>query len=198
MSVLPLLVATRRVSSSQSTHDESLGLPSQMHTSYPYGNPTRLDHPAALGTYPFGKGDLHLYSQLTYDSSSPLQPRPYTRQGIASASYSTHALHSVWKSGWAWDDLALDELLPVDQRRIEAQRAAKARKGGTGIGGASGGGGGGQAQSQSQSAVPSGGGPPPAPEEPSMDGDTATRMGTSAGAGDAGGMSLELSDDEYL
>jgi hypothetical protein len=85
------------------------GLPSQMHTSYPYGNPLKLTHPAALGTYPFGLGDAQLYSQLVYDSGAQGTQQPLR-----------------------WDDFALDELLPVDPRKIEADKAARARKGATG------------------------------------------------------------------
>lgn len=84
-----------------------LGLPSQMHTSYPYGNPLKLTHPAALGTYPFGLGDAQLYAQLVYDAQSTQQPL-------------------------RWDDFALDELLPVDPRKMAAEKAARARKGATG------------------------------------------------------------------
>lgn len=163
-----------------------------MHTSYPYGNPTRLDHPAALGVYPFGKGELHLYSQLTYDASSPLQPQPYTRQGISGASYSTHAQHSVWRSGWAWDDLALGELLPIDQRKIEAERAAKARKGATGTG-ASGGGG----AAQNPSAPPPPPGPAPTIPPPPSDEDVAATMAAAANAAGIGSSSVDLDEDDF-
>jgi len=84
-----------------------------MHTSYPYGNPLKLTHPAALGTYPFGLGDAQLYSQLSFDSSA---------QGSLQQQ----------QQPLRWDDFALDELLPVDPRKLEAEKAARARKGATG------------------------------------------------------------------
>jgi len=84
-----------------------------MHTSYPYGNPLKLTHPAALGTYPFGLGDAQLYSQLSFDSNA---------QGSLQQQ----------QQPLRWDDFALDELLPVDPRKLEAEKAARARKGATG------------------------------------------------------------------
>ena len=87
------------------------GLPSQIHTSYPYGNPTKLTHPAALGTAPFGLGHAHLYQQISYDADPT---------------------SSSARAALAWSDLSLDELLPADPKKAQAERAAKARRNATG------------------------------------------------------------------
>ncbi|KAF9506399.1 hypothetical protein BS47DRAFT_1352829 [Hydnum rufescens UP504] len=135
--------------------DDADCLPSQIHTSYPYGNPTKLTHPAALGTYPFGLGHAHLYSQITY---SPIGP-----QNAVSANHPpTSASSVVYSSSLGplkWDDLALDELLPVDPKKIEAEIAAKARRSATGA--AQNGGNGGADPQQQQ--------PPPDPQQPTDD-----------------------------
>lgn len=102
----------------------SLGLPSQMHTSYPYGNPLKLNHPAALGTYPFGLGDAHLYSDLSYEPGGGLSA---TMTGHAHTNAQAQS-----QSALRWDDMALDELLPLDPRKLAAERAARARKGAAG------------------------------------------------------------------
>lgn len=95
-----------------------------MHTSYPYGNPLKLSHPAALGTYPFGLGDAHLYSELVYE------PGGAQLSIMSSHSYTNAQAQS--QSALRWNDMALDELLPADPKRVAAERAARARKGATG------------------------------------------------------------------
>lgn len=126
-----------------------------MHTSYPYGNPTKLSHPAALGTYPFGLGDAHLYAQLSYDASAQRAP-----------------------SSLRWDDEGLDELLPVDPRKVEAERAARARKGATGA-------------AQNSSA-----GPPPPPPPPA-EGEPVDPAAEPAGEGDTtGNTAMSDADDD--
>lgn len=95
-----------------------------MHISYPYGNPLKLGHPAALGTYPFGLGDAHLYSELIYE------PGGSQLSIMSSHSYTNAQAQS--QSSLRWNDMGLDELLPLDPRRVAAERAARARKGATG------------------------------------------------------------------
>ena len=78
-------------------------LPSQVHPSYPYGNPTNLKHPANRPRKPTDPSSRALFSDLTYAAG-----------GVNGA--------------LRWRDLALDRLLPVDRAREEAARAALARK----------------------------------------------------------------------
>lgn len=99
-----------------------------MHISYPYGNPTNRNHPAALGTYPFGLGAAHLYSQINYDASTLTRQPGSPSQPNASSSIVYNSSIGPLK----WDDLALDELLPVDPKKLEAEWAARARRSATG------------------------------------------------------------------
>ncbi|KZV92008.1 hypothetical protein EXIGLDRAFT_84450 [Exidia glandulosa HHB12029] len=88
--------------------DESDTLPSQVHPSYPYGDPTRLNHPAS-----FPRG-------ATYD--------PYSRALFEDVS--SLGVNATLR----WRELALDLLLPVDAEKAEAERAAHARKLASGTG----------------------------------------------------------------
>jgi len=72
-------------------------LPSQVHPSYPYGNPTNLTHPAAL---------------------------PRTSSEPGRALYEDQGGNVALR----WKDLGLDILLPVNEEKEEAERAALARK----------------------------------------------------------------------
>ncbi|CAG8523306.1 15187_t:CDS:2 [Acaulospora colombiana] len=82
--------------------DDNDCLPSSVHISYPYGDPTRLTHPA---TQPNRVVDPN--SRALYDEQG----------GIASVN-----------TGLLWKDLALDLLLPHNPAKEEAARAAKARR----------------------------------------------------------------------
>ncbi|PAV19638.1 alpha- -glucan [Pyrrhoderma noxium] len=83
--------------------DDSDVLPSQVHPSYPYGNPTNLKHPASRPRKPTDPSSRALFADLAYAGG-----------GVNGA--------------LRWRDLALDRLLPVDRAREEAARAAMARK----------------------------------------------------------------------
>ncbi|KAI0030072.1 hypothetical protein K488DRAFT_55014 [Vararia minispora EC-137] len=87
--------------------DDSEILPSQVHPSYPYGNPTNLKHPAAHPRVPYDPTSRALFEDMGYAGG-----------GVNGA--------------LRWRDLALDILLPVDREREEAARAAQARKMATG------------------------------------------------------------------
>jgi hypothetical protein len=78
----------------------TLALPSQVHPSYPYGNPTNLSHPAAL-PHINGEPGRALYEDMGY-------------AGVNAA--------------LRWKDLGLETLLPVNEEKEEAERAALARK----------------------------------------------------------------------
>ena len=78
-------------------------LPSQVHPSYPYGNPTNIKHPAARPRRTADFSSRALFSDLSYAGG-----------GVNGA--------------LRWRDLALERLLPVDHEREEAARAALARK----------------------------------------------------------------------
>lgn len=78
-------------------------MPSQVHPSYPYGNPTNIKHPAARPRRPADFSSRALFSDLSYAGG-----------GVNGA--------------LRWRDLALEQLLPVDRAREEAARAALARK----------------------------------------------------------------------
>lgn len=80
-----------------------LVLPSQVHPSYPYGNPTNIKHPAARPRPPYDPTSRALFEDMGYAGG-----------GI--------------NGTLRWRDLALDELLPVDEEREEALRAIQARK----------------------------------------------------------------------
>ena len=74
-----------------------------MHPSYPYGNPTNIKHPAARPRPPYDPTSRALFEDMGYAGG-----------GI--------------NGTLRWRDLALDELLPVDEEREEALRAIQARK----------------------------------------------------------------------
>jgi len=78
-------------------------LPSQVHPSYPYGNPTSLKHPASK---PQPKND------------------PASRALFEDMGYGGGGINGSIR----WRDLALDELLPIDEDKEEAKRAMQARK----------------------------------------------------------------------
>ncbi|KAH7105942.1 hypothetical protein BKA62DRAFT_809254 [Auriculariales sp. MPI-PUGE-AT-0066] len=94
-------------------------LPSQQHPSYPYGDPTRMGHPAKF-----------IRPSNVYNPASHMR-------------FTDAAFHTAARpeSSLQWPDLALELLLPHDQDKIEAERAAQARKlaSGAGAGGAGGG-----------------------------------------------------------
>ncbi len=82
---------------------EALVLPSQVHPSYPYGNPTNIKHPAARPRAPHDPMSRALFDDMAYAGG-----------GVNGA--------------LRWRDLALDVLLPIDHKKEEAERAALARK----------------------------------------------------------------------
>ncbi|KIJ25599.1 hypothetical protein M422DRAFT_72110 [Sphaerobolus stellatus SS14] len=82
--------------------DDADTLPSQVHPSYPYGNPTNLNHPAALPHIP-GEPGRALYEDMGHPGAG-----------------ANMALR--------WKDLALELLLPINEEKEEAERAALARK----------------------------------------------------------------------
>ncbi|KAI0086305.1 hypothetical protein BDY19DRAFT_894948 [Irpex rosettiformis] len=83
--------------------DDSDVLPSQVHPSYPYGNPTSLKHPASRPRRPYDPASRALFEDMGYAGG-----------GV--------------NGSLRWKDLALDLLLPVDEAKEEAERAAAARK----------------------------------------------------------------------
>jgi len=83
--------------------DDSDILPSQVHPSYPYGNPTNIKHPAARPRPPYDPSSRALFEDMGYGGG-----------GVNGA--------------LRWRDLALDELLPVDEEKEAALRAMQARK----------------------------------------------------------------------
>jgi len=82
--------------------DDTDTLPSEIHPSYPYGNPFSLHHPAALPRKPHDFTSRALYEDMeaAYGQNAPLR----------------------------WKDLALDELLPTDEQEELRLKAAQARK----------------------------------------------------------------------
>lgn len=78
-------------------------LPSHIHPSYPYGNPTNIKHPAARPRVPYDPTSRALFEDMGYAGG-----------GV--------------NGTLRWKDLALDILLPVDKEREEAEKAAHARK----------------------------------------------------------------------
>lgn len=78
-------------------------LPSQVHPSYPYGNPTNIKHPAARPRPPYDPTSRALFEDMGYGG------------GAANGAL-------------RWKDLALEQLLPVDEEKEEMRRAAEARK----------------------------------------------------------------------
>lgn len=77
-------------------------LPSHVHPSYPYGNPTNIKHPAARPRMPYDPTSRALFEDMGYAGG-----------GI--------------NGTLRWKDLALDNLLPVDREKEEAEKAAQAR-----------------------------------------------------------------------
>ena len=98
-----------RYNLSISQQRSSAVLPSQVHPSYPYGNPTSLKHPAARPRKPTDLTSRALFSDLSYAGGGA-------------------------NGALRWRDLALDKLLHVDQEKEEASRAAFARKMASGSG----------------------------------------------------------------
>jgi hypothetical protein len=86
-------------------------LPSQIHPSYPYGNPRLPSHPASR---PRARGD----------------PTPRALFEDAAALLARGAV-----LGPRWPELALGSLLPIDGAKAEHARAAQARKMASGAGG---------------------------------------------------------------
>lgn len=78
-------------------------LPSHVHPSYPYGDPTNIKHPAARPRVPYDPASRALFEDMGYAG------------GGANGTL-------------RWKDLALDILLPVDYEKEEAEKAAQARK----------------------------------------------------------------------
>ena len=72
-----------------------LVLPSQVHPSYPYGNPTHVKHPASLPRRPYDPSSRALFEDMGYAGG-----------GV--------------NGSLRWKDLALDLLLPVDEEKEEA------------------------------------------------------------------------------
>ncbi|KAL4078883.1 hypothetical protein V8B97DRAFT_1089402 [Scleroderma yunnanense] len=83
--------------------DDSDILPSQVHPSYPYGNPTNIKHPAAKPRPPYDPTSRALFEDMGYAGG-----------GVNGA--------------LRWRDLALEQLLPVDEEKEQMKRAAEARK----------------------------------------------------------------------
>ncbi|KAH7885763.1 hypothetical protein F5I97DRAFT_1798337, partial [Phlebopus sp. FC_14] len=83
--------------------DDSDILPSQVHPSYPYGNPTNIRHPAARPRPPYDPTSRALFEDMGYAGG-----------GVNGA--------------LRWRDLALERLLPADDQKEEMKRAAEARK----------------------------------------------------------------------
>lgn len=78
-------------------------MPSQVHPSYPYGNPTNIKHPAARPRPPYDPTSRALFEDMGYGGG-----------GVNGA--------------LRWKDLALEQLLPVDGEKEEMKRAAEARR----------------------------------------------------------------------
>ncbi|KAG1793128.1 uncharacterized protein HD556DRAFT_521329 [Suillus plorans] len=83
--------------------DDSDILPSQVHPSYPYGNPTNIKHPAARPRPPYDPTSRALFEDMGYGGG-----------GV--------------NGSLRWRDLALDRLLPVNDEKEEMKRATEARK----------------------------------------------------------------------
>ncbi|KAG6820402.1 hypothetical protein H0H93_000909 [Arthromyces matolae] len=83
--------------------DDSDILPSHVHPSYPYGNPTNIRHPAAKPRPPYDPTSRALFEDMGYAGG-----------GI--------------NGSVRWRDLALEVLLPIDEAKEEAMRAMLARK----------------------------------------------------------------------
>ncbi|KAF5369891.1 hypothetical protein D9758_001052 [Tetrapyrgos nigripes] len=90
--------------------EDSDNLPSNTHPSYPYGNPMSIKHPASRPRPrydPIARTSLH--TELGYDGG-----------GL--------------NGSLRWKELALSELLPVDELKEEAQKAMEARQMASGAG----------------------------------------------------------------
>lgn len=85
------------------SHVIALVLPSQVHPSYPYGNPTSIKHPSSKPRPPYDPASRALFEDMGYDGG-----------GINVA--------------LRWRDLALTDLLPVDEEKEEEYKAVQARK----------------------------------------------------------------------
>ncbi|KAF5316088.1 hypothetical protein D9619_006585 [Psilocybe cf. subviscida] len=83
--------------------DDSDILPSQVHPSYPYGNPMHTKHPSSKPRPPYDPGSRALFEDMGYAGG-----------GV--------------NGSLRWKDLGLDDLLPVDEEKEEAKRAMHARK----------------------------------------------------------------------
>lgn len=83
--------------------DDSDILPSQVHPSYPYGNPTNIKHPSSKPRPPYDPSSRALFEDMGYAGG-----------GI--------------NGSLRWRDLGLEDLLPVDEEKEEAKRAMQARK----------------------------------------------------------------------
>ncbi|KZT21200.1 hypothetical protein NEOLEDRAFT_793973 [Neolentinus lepideus HHB14362 ss-1] len=83
--------------------EESEALPSQIHPSYLYGNPFSLKHPA---------------------SRPRLYRDPHSRSLFQDSAYGKGGKNDNLQ----WKDLALSELLPVNEVKEEADKAAQARR----------------------------------------------------------------------
>jgi len=83
--------------------EDSDVLPSQVHPSYPYGNPLNIKHPAARPRRPYDPSSRALFEDMGYSGG-----------GV--------------NGSLRWKDLALDTLFPVDEAREAADKAAQARK----------------------------------------------------------------------
>ncbi|KAG8801807.1 hypothetical protein FRC17_006543, partial [Serendipita sp. 399] len=82
--------------------DDTECLPSNIHISYPYGDPTRLNHPANQANRRIDPNSRAIYDDTGGNGNTNV--------------------------GLVWKDLGLDILLPVDPVKEEAARAAKARR----------------------------------------------------------------------
>lgn len=78
-------------------------LPSQVHPSYPYGNPNNIKHPSAKPRQAHGLLSRALFEDMSIGGGGT-------------------------NGTLRWTDLGLDELLPIDEEKEEAQRAMQARK----------------------------------------------------------------------
>ncbi|PCH38057.1 hypothetical protein WOLCODRAFT_130651 [Wolfiporia cocos MD-104 SS10] len=88
--------------------EDSDVLPSQVHPSYPFGNPLHIKHPAAKPRRPYDPTSRALFEDMGYAGG-----------GV--------------NGSLRWKDLALDILYPVDEAREEAEKAAQARKLASGV-----------------------------------------------------------------
>ena len=86
-----------------SSHIQITVLPSQVHPSYPYGNPNNIKHPSAKPRQAYGLLSRALFEDMSIGGGGT-------------------------NGSLRWTDLAIDELLPIDEEKEEAQRASQARK----------------------------------------------------------------------